>query len=329
MTTTTTSNETSQQQQKQQQIEACFPEFVQRDGNYVFLRGKDANLQSLHSCTTHEKIIVAASKQRDEEETTKTNGNGIINSEDGDMEKLLCYIKPVSVSIKNSTEDFEGIIGQLIITTKRILFTTNDRDEVSKDFAIDAQCITLHAMMSEPDISVYCQLADNNDEYDEDYVGPMEIFFSPQFPTQEDDKNETDSEDKTDLSQILFESLTQLINLNPVYDDDDNDGYGGGAGGLMAMLGMMGGDDAIDNDNDEMICRIDPHEITNKQTYGDELTSEERSRKLERLDNLLVVPPEYEIEGQFDDADENEQKEDAKHSRTEDMDNHDDIDKIL
>ena len=97
----------------------------------------------------------------------------------------------------------------------------------------------------------------------------------------------------------------------------------------MAMLGMMGGDDAIDNDNDEMICRIDPHEITNKQTYGDELTSEERSRKLERLDNLLVVPPEYEIEGQFDDADENEQEEDAKHSGTEDMDNHDDIDKIL
>ena len=98
---------------------------------------------------------MAASKQGDEEETKNTNGNGIINSEDGDIEKLLCYIKPVSVSIKNSSEDFEGIIGQLIITTKRILFTANDRDEVSKDFAIDAQCISLHAMMSEPDILRY------------------------------------------------------------------------------------------------------------------------------------------------------------------------------
>mmetsp|Transcript_10965 Transcript_10965/g.13863 ORF Transcript_10965/g.13863 Transcript_10965/m.13863 type:complete len:93 (+) Transcript_10965:28-306(+) len=77
------------------------------------------------------------------------------------------------------------------------------------------------------------------------------------------------------------------------------------------MLGMIANSsyaDDNDNDNDEMICRIDPSQMVTawdeKSQEGQVASSDERNRMLERLDNMLVVPSEYEVDGQFDDAEE-------------------------
>ena len=184
-----------------------------------------------------------------------------------------------------------------------------DEKDGNYDFSIDAQCISLHAMMSDPEASVYCQLADgcvsydNNDE-SEETMGPVEIFFNPVIGEGDDVENQ-----KTQLCQTLFESFSKLINLNPVHDDEDD---GNAFGGLGAMLGMLGNvdDDGDGDENDEMICRIDPSQTgtnwdENKEGgEGGGASNTERNAMLQRLDNMLVVPPECEIDGQFDDAEE-------------------------
>ncbi len=128
--------------------------------------------------------------------------------------------------------------------------------------------------------------------------------------------------------QELFDALSKLMNLNPMPEEDDENGFGssGAGGGLAAMLGLManayGGDeeydhedddDDDDDDGDDMICRIDPSQMMTAESLrngdgdgaaGGGASASERQKMLERLDNVLVVPPEYEMEGQFDDADE-------------------------
>ena len=83
--------------------------------------------------------------------------------------------------------------------------------------------------------------------------------------------------------QQLFDALSQLVSMHPIPldDDDDDDEYGDG---VMFAPGPMDGS----------------------------APQFEREAMLERLDNILVVPPEYEVDeaeaqeeedGQFDDAD--------------------------
>jgi hypothetical protein len=88
--------------------------------------------------------------------------------------------------------------------------------------------------------------------------------------------------DKSDC-QTLFETLSTLVSLHPVaLDDDDDDDEGG----MMVAPPVDEG-----------------------------ATEEERQAMLQRLDNLLEVPPQYEVqepqEGQFDDAEEGDDEDDA------------------
>jgi hypothetical protein len=271
-----------------QQLESKLPECLQQDGIFRFLRGKDTNLQSLRECSISlDNIRVPVPSPSTDQEQ-------------GNREENMIQHLAVSMTIQNVTEEFKDIVGRLLITTKRAFFIANNERDIDKDLSIDAQCISLHAMMTEPDVSVYCQLADEN-ECDEDYVGPVEIIFKPLIVTTDDGTNIED--EKKRLSSLIFESLTKLINFNPVEDADGNDGA---AGGLASMLAMMGNSDD-DNDDVDMICRIDPNEVIaadDVQKKEEALKSNERTRMLDHLDNLLVVPPEYEIpEDQFDDAD--------------------------
>jgi hypothetical protein len=277
-------------------LESLLPTPPDEDGVNRFLRGKEANLGSLRSYHTE--------LTKNYFDNRSNGNNGISQNEDEDQEKdetIVCYFKSVSVTIQNAPAAYEGIIGQLIVSTKRVFFIACSEKDTEKDFMVDAHCISLHAMMSE---SVYCQLADDNVD-DEDYVGPSEIFFYPQISSSNEAQEKiTDiDERKRNMSQLLFDSFTELINLNPVFDDDENDG--GAAGGLMAMLGMLSGNSQYDDD-DDMICRVDPSCIGTREENQDDNdpSNNERTQMLERLDNLLVVPPEYEIDGQFDDADE-------------------------
>jgi Regulator of volume decrease after cellular swelling len=78
--------------------------------------------------------------------------------------------------------------------------------------------------------------------------------------------------------QPFFEALSKLVSMHPIDDDDADDG-GEGDEGLMYM---------------------GPVEVENDETAPDG-----RQVMLDRLDNLLEVPPHLEVQdGQFDDADE-------------------------
>ena len=122
----------------------------------------------------------------------------------------------------------------------------------------------------------------------------------------------TSKDQHIEACQKLFQALTKLASLNPAYDSDD--GYTGG-GGLFDMLTLMAGMSenslvgGYDDPDDDMVIRLGG---SNNHFVEDDEESEgapedERQAMLNRLDNILVVPPEYEIlseesEGQFDDA---------------------------
>jgi hypothetical protein len=103
----------------------------------------------------------------------------------------------------------------------------------------------------------------------------------------------------------LFQALSKLIALNPVDDDDQN--FGGGSFGDMLGLMAQAYGQVDDNDqDDEMICRINPKDISTYTIVDEEESNVHGNRRraiLEHLDNVLVVPEEYEVvDGQFDDA---------------------------
>ena len=89
--------------------------------------------------------------------------------------------------------------------------------------------------------------------------------------------------------QKLFDALCKLISLHPIEDDEDEDNHGMFSGG---MIGGGFGDDP----------RLDYGEMVWAEPTPEE---SDREAMLERLDNLLVVPPGLEVEdddGRFDDA---------------------------
>eukprot|EP00550_Attheya_septentrionalis_P000756 CAMPEP_0198288262 /NCGR_PEP_ID=MMETSP1449-20131203/6826_1 /TAXON_ID=420275 /ORGANISM="Attheya septentrionalis, Strain CCMP2084" /LENGTH=362 /DNA_ID=CAMNT_0043986375 /DNA_START=46 /DNA_END=1134 /DNA_ORIENTATION=+ len=173
---------------------------------------------------------------------------------------------------------------------------------------------------------VYCQLTSGDDEEQGDLeddsesdisnkngvrTTPSEVFFTPLHPVTEKSNNDNDMNDSKEnttnnqeLCQALFEALSKLASLNPV----DHDTFGGGGGGSMfgMMMGMMG-----DNNNDELVTAWDEPE---DDSAAADATETEREAMLDRLDHLLVVPPEYElpdsVEGQFDDADDDDDDDD-------------------
>ncbi len=255
---------------------------------------------------------------------------------------------------------------QIFVTTKRVLFVHHSkkakpnegRDEGDDmngnidteinvghhDFIMDAGCISLHALTTDPINAVYCQLSEEmdmktdeststnnqplhtNPQQQQPQPQPSEIYMEP---IHVNENGNGDGDDSKNACQDLFRALSKLMNMNP--DPYDSNIDGGGGGGLAAMLGLMAsaygggmdmdgdgmgmgmgmgmGDNVYnesngegEHDDDDMICRINGGN-------GIEATPQQRAAMLERLDNLLVVPPEYEIggtEGQFDDADENE-----------------------
>ncbi|KAL7552512.1 hypothetical protein ACHAWF_015761 [Thalassiosira exigua] len=135
-----------------------------------------------------------------------------------------------------------------------------------------------------------------------------EVYFKP-ASSSEDEQNA----DQCEKCQSIFNALTRLASLNPAGDADD-------AGGLFSMLAMMAGLDNNglgggmvmagydDSDNDDMVVRLGGSNnlVENDDDSSAGAPEEERQAMLQRLDDMLVVPPEYEVasleDGQFDDA---------------------------
>lgn len=256
-------------------------------------------------------------------------------------EDILLFLP--SIECNSSSWNMNNVCGDLLVTSIRVLFIALDSaNNNDHDIAIDGRCIALHAVDSEPLDGeksdnlphVYCQLSDpgcesddvgcstafgmgapaniidrdesagNSVEDEDDIVendSVIEVYFKPIIGNHCEDK-----EQHATACQKLFSALTRLASLNPM---DESDDYGGG-GGLFNMLSLMAGmENGYDDgsDNNDMIIRLggsNNHFVEDDESEG--APENERQAMLNRLDNMLVVPPEYEIpseeEGQFDDA---------------------------
>ncbi|CAJ1966257.1 unnamed protein product [Cylindrotheca closterium] len=148
-------------------------------------------------------------------------------------------------------------------------------EDASNDVAIGATCILMHAMTEEPELSIYLQLQ-------EDGCETLEATFTPL------DSN---------MCQDFFNALCKLVSLHPCDgDDDEGDEMFGQEDMIWAPASRGFGTDAFEDEERGA-------------------TDDERQAMLDRLDSILVVQPEYEIqEGQFDDPILDGQFEDAEES---------------
>ena len=178
------------------------------------------------------------------------------------------------------TENTAGVAGEVFLSESQVLFVTSS--ECRHDFAIGARCIHLHAMMEEPEVAIYLQLSEEGRE-DES----LDVTLTPLNPEE---------------SQPLFDALCKLVSLHPIEDGDEE---GNGSGGLFG-----GGDDFMSRDDLIWAPSAGFGTVAGQAEEEEEdtgATEAERAAMLERLDHLLVVRPEFEIqEGQFDDAEDEE-----------------------
>eukprot|EP00934_Nitzschia_sp_Nitz4_P008972 Nitzschia sp. Nitz4//scaffold27_size158506//76211//76906//NITZ4_002601-RA/size158506-processed-gene-0.18-mRNA-1//1//CDS//3329545491//8962//frame0 len=180
----------------------------------------------------------------------------------------------VQLQEENSTEPSNSE-GELFVTSSQLLFVTTQSSDDASDFAVGATCIHLHAMTEDPEVSVYLQLTDGDDE------DTSELTVVPLDPSS---------------CQSLFDALCKLVSLHPLDLDDEEGGdepFGDGC--VMSddlIWAPSAGFGTVLGDDDE---------------EEDGASPEERAAMLERLDNLLVVQPEYQVQdGQFEDAEEEE-----------------------
>ena len=207
--------------------------------------------------------------------------------------------------------------GQVVVTSQRLLFwttTTNSSggadDECQHDLMIPGICIELHAMTDDPTTAVYVQV-----RLEESSDLPLELTIVPvaSSTTAILTQNEENC-------NALFQALSELISLHPIDPNQDSDDL---VGGMMSMMTtMMGGglgasgsldddDDGNGEDDDLVYAAPSPNNGV--------ATEEERQVMLDRLDNLLIVPPELEqqeengnqhVDGQFDDAEDADDSDD-------------------
>lgn len=192
-----------------------------------------------------------------------------------------------------------AIQGEVLITNTQVLFVAESAEELESDLAIGGACVVLHAMTEDPEPSIYLQLSSYSNNGDDD--GGCDITEVTLVPSA--------GNSNSDDCQKLFDALCKLISLHPIEGDDDDDGDDGMFGG--GMIGGGFGDDTFADYGepiDGLVWAPPP-----STEDGPIATDQEREAMLERLDNLLVVPPGLEAkdgdggnnnveDGQFEDA---------------------------
>ena len=264
----------------------------------------------------------------DDDENTETDGEGDDNT--------------------GTPCDQAWVSGKVVIASKHLYFwwvrdledgPTANTARSMDDFKINAFSINLHALVgSNAPVSV--DRLDDDDDYnvDDESDGATDaatavyIQISSSGNGASDGADDDGSEQLFELTlkpngttvqdevqqvcQQLFDDISRMIALNPIDPNTDETDDGGAAAGdcsggwitseddmdpasLMTMMGFHG----IEDTSEELICASSIDDVP-------------RNTMLERLDNLLIVPPEYEIlssngddndsAGQFDDADEDD-----------------------
>jgi hypothetical protein len=253
--------------------------------------------------------------------TENDDGNTIQNDGDRDDEKFMIThnddepdsssisAPPTTTTTTISSSNNIKIYGHVYATGSQLLFVASDPGQIQYDLAIGSACIILHAMTDEPELAIYLQLTnddDNNYSADDNgnddtnennsNSGPMEVTITP-----------VDGND----CQLLFKTLCTMVSLHPTMDDNDGDYDDGDE---QQGFGMRGGgyyDDENDGNDGLIWAPSAPGAGSGGwSAFGDDdddhggASSEVRAAMLERLDNLLVVRPGYDEEdGQFDDPD--------------------------
>uniref|UniRef100_A0A7S2LNX7 Uncharacterized protein n=1 Tax=Leptocylindrus danicus TaxID=163516 RepID=A0A7S2LNX7_9STRA len=271
-----------------------------------------------------------------------------ISHVDVSLSGLSRYYGDTCNETTKSTNSFSRIPGTMLITSDRIVFAADENNETF-DLSIDAGLVSLHALSSEPQNCMYCQLDLRADDYaadeiqsssdqeqqhiekteDEAAYTPVEVYFFP-VANRDDtiDVGPGSSSVGEQLGQI-FDALSTMAELNP--DDIDDDHGDGNDDGDCDGFFFMGGDGNVE-------MTSDPTALLATTSYSvdggngcesggatasseGEATEEERASMLERLDALLLVPPELELDengvrireisgqgndGQFSDAEEDD-----------------------
>lgn len=191
----------------------------------------------------------------------------------------------IHVGPSSSTSgDNEAIVGDVFVTNSQVLFVAQNQEEHQHDFAIGASCIVLHAMMDEPKMVVYLQLNNTDETVEEETTLYAHHDYSEQF--SELTEITIEPLDQECDCQRLFDSLCKLVALHSTLDDGEEESD-------MMPLGF--------GEEDELIW-APPTALHDVSTHED-ATQESRREMLARLDNLLIVPTELEIDdGQFADA---------------------------
>ena len=241
----------------------------------------------------------------------------------GDRRESLLFCAPLAaLSLRGSDgsesdcAEVEGK-GDLVVSSRRIFFLSSAGSEGAEatksctDLTVDAGCLSLHAVASPSSVGddggddgwhVYCQLTDGEGD------GEYELLLHPR-PTA--------SEKNVDrLCRNMFEALSHMARLNP---------YTLGDGGKGEGDGYLGGANFAANDGDEnyhgqqMVAMLGDGVGSgfgfDEKGGGGIPSEEERMAMLQRLDGMLVVPKEYEVdavnvEGKFDDAESDEDGDD-------------------
>lgn len=195
------------------------------------------------------------------------------------------------------------------------------------DTCIAGSAIELHALAQEdqPNMCVYLQCSS-------DGATPMlECFLEPlgpSTPDPTDPDNPGTTQTVPQQCQALFDALSTLVALHPVDPNESEEPqeelFGGGmVFGDDTRLGSLPHVVATGNGvaSDDMVVGdaafVAPPSTTSLEDHA--TTTQERDAILSRLDDLLIVPPEYEIdssdtetrsvaleEGQFDDAEDDD-----------------------
>mmetsp|Transcript_12501 Transcript_12501/g.15682 ORF Transcript_12501/g.15682 Transcript_12501/m.15682 type:complete len:272 (-) Transcript_12501:53-868(-) len=245
------------------------------------LRGPDANLtrqsHAMPDGTFRTRVTLPS---RTCTSPVPENSHDVDDDGIGNYEEIILAIPTVTTTLTSQNDGFQNIDGELLISTRRILFaprtTMPSRTYDRNDLSIPSILICLHALQSsDPNPNVYLQLTTLEDGGSSAAATPIEIQFTPQ-------SNEESSQ--YELLQSLFNALSETAELNPPPPEEGDECYYpcGGSG----------------DEDDGFFFRDDTDGV---------VTEEERGEMLNRLDDLLVVPSHLEVvEGQFEDAEDDD-----------------------
>lgn len=263
----------------------------------------------------------------------KNRNDGNVSSDDVAIDGRCIALHAVdSVPLSDDSDNHEREISRHHHVYCQLVEPTGGEDDMG---CSSTMSMVAPAMVTDENNDTSCGDDENGEEVKEEDGSSevdgdgstVEVYFTPDISGE---RGEDGNGSQCDvICQRIFNSLTKLASLNPGGESDDDGVHGGG--GFFNMLSLMAGmgngfGNGFDGEmvfanhdgdgDDQMVYRLGgSNNFVENEDESEMDTDVERQAMLRRLDDMLVVPPEYEIassnDGQFDDADE-EDEDDAE-----------------